>query len=261
MNLDIYKDFEHIQFPSGERHLRLIGEPACSSYVLTYKSRCPDIMVLAMAVDCLRSQQWPAISLRMPFFPYARQDRRAVPGDALSVRVFAEFINRMDFESVELCDPHSDVTTALVERAIVRNQCDIAWQAIKKHCSQETKIVAPDLGSTKKAELLSKITGHGLVQAHKVRDPATGTLSKFTVLSGTASGADCLIVDDICDGGGTFLGLGAVLRERGAKRLGLYVTHGLFTKGVDILFDVFDYIITTDSVGGEFDSRIHVIGV
>ena len=77
---------------------------------------------------------------------------------------------------------------------------------------------------------------------------ATGNITKTTVLHDDFGGKDCVIVDDICDGGRTFIELAKVLKERGAGKIGLFVTHGIFSQGVGVLFDNgIDFIYTTDS--------------
>ena len=106
-------------------------------------------------------------------------------------------------------------------------------------------VVIPDAGATKKA--YTWLDGRRVVQASKRRDPATGKLSGFSVPDvdsegNSIAGRPCIIVDDICDGGGTFLGLAAELQAAGAGPLTLAVTHGLFTKGTEVLTESFSTI-------------------
>jgi ribose-phosphate pyrophosphokinase len=110
-------------------------------------------------------------------------------------------------------------------------------------------VVSPDAGSEKRAGRVAKRFGLPVIYGYKVRDVTTGALSGFGVQEIPADLKDkpLLVVDDICDGGGTFLGLGEKLKEQGA-RADLYVTHGLFTKGTGVLSKVYDNIYTTDTV-------------
>ena len=71
-----------------------------------------------------------------------------------------------------------------------------------------------------------------IIRADKIRDTMTGALSGFEVYADDLTGKDVVILDDLCDGGGTFIGLAKKLREKGAAKITLYVTHGMFTKGV-----------------------------
>jgi ribose-phosphate pyrophosphokinase len=82
----------------------------------------------------------------------------------------------------------------------------------------------------------------------KKRDVASGKLTGFSLMAGDVRGRDLLIVDDLCDAGGTFIGSAQVLREAGAHSVSLYVTHGIFSKGVEHLFaNGIDAIYTTTS--------------
>jgi ribose-phosphate pyrophosphokinase len=88
-----------------------------------------------------------------------------------------------------------------------------------------------------------------VVYCNKKRDPETGKLDGFSIYdydpNPNSNGTELLIVDDICDGGGTFVGLAKKLREAGAKKVHLFVTHGIFSKGVPL--EGIDTIYTTDS--------------
>ena len=90
--------------------------------------------------------------------------------------------------------------------------------------------------------------GHiaGYLTASKSRDLATQEISDTTI-NGDVKGKNLLVVDDICDGGRTFIELGKVLREKQCGELSLFVTHGIFSYGIDQLLDVYDRIYTTDS--------------
>jgi ribose-phosphate pyrophosphokinase len=93
--------------------------------------------------------------------------------------------------------------------------------------------------------------GLEVIQGMKKRDLKTGELTGFDFY-GEVRGKDLLIVDDICDGGGTFIGLAGKLRYEGAKSISLYVSHGIFSRGIEILFDCgIEMVYTTDSCNHE----------
>jgi len=109
-------------------------------------------------------------------------------------------------------------------------------------------IVAPDAGSEKRAAGVAKLLNIPIVNGYKTRDISTGAITGFGHnYDSSLYGKDLLIVDDICDGGGTFIGLGNSLKEAGAE-VSLYVTHGLFSKGFVALNKIFKKIYTTDSI-------------
>jgi len=110
-------------------------------------------------------------------------------------------------------------------------------------------VVIPDAGAAKKA--YSWLDGRTVVQALKRRDVRTGALSGFEVLADDLGGRPCIIIDDICDGGGTFLGLAAELQKANAGPLTLAVTHGLFTKGTDRLLEAFATVACLSPTGSD----------
>lgn len=247
---------QHIIFPTGEKHIRITGLDSVDQVVIFYNDT--DIMKLAMAVDICRRAGVRVIKLVMPFVPYARQDRIAAEGDPLSIKIFADYINQMGFHTVFITDPHSDVTSALLERCVVQPQHKIAAQAVlmleeSPFVHEPIALVAPDFGAAKKIKALQaylvETTGveYPVIQCDKARSVHTGKLVGFKVVHGNPSGHHCLMVDDICDGGGTFLGLADALKENGAVEQSLFVTHGIFSKGTQILREKFSNVMCSDS--------------
>jgi ribose-phosphate pyrophosphokinase len=118
----------------------------------------------------------------------------------------------------------------------------------------EALLISPDGGALKKIYKVSEFLGGiEVVECSKSRDVKTGKLSGFKVYADDLEGKDCLIVDDICDGGGTFIGLADELKKKNAGKLYLAVSHGIFNKGFESL-TVFDKIFTTNSFK-DFDNE------
>lgn len=247
---------QHITFPTGEKHIRIKELQADDEVVLIYADPSGDIMKLGMAVDICRRADVSHITVVMPFVPYARQDEVYVDGDPLSIQVFTNFLNSLNVDKVVVADPHSKVTPVLIDRVHIVHQHEVAMSAvldIDQHLLLPIALVAPDLGEAKKIkDLQASIQSiHNLtfpiIQCDKTRNSATGRITGFKILDGDPTGHHCLMVDDICDAGGTFIGLFEVIRDAGAESQSLYVTHGIFSKGVDILLKHFDRIYTSDS--------------
>jgi ribose-phosphate pyrophosphokinase len=185
-----------------------------------------EIMPLALITEALRAAI-PEVPLYlcMPYLPYARQDRRMVDGQSLSVKVFAGFINSLNFKEVNIANCHSDVGIALIDR--VKNFCIVQPKVIPVVHA----LVAPDFGATKKTHEAAKMWGiDTVIQAGKMRNAKTGELSE-PVIFGNVYGKDVLVLDDICDGGRTFLQLAQSLKEAGVGKIYLHVTHGIFSYG------------------------------
>lgn len=211
-----------------------------------------DLMELALAKDAL--DEWlcfPEIRLHLFYVPYARQDRVCVRGEPFSVRVFARLINGLGFAHVIIADPHSDVTPALLDRCTTVSQLDIIgkFEAFSNRILQGVTFVAPDAGSNKKTSALAAYFGHpDFIRADKLRDLATGRIKETVVYCDDLKGRDVVIADDLIDYGNTFLGLAKVLKAKGAGKVVLYVTHGIFSGGTKHLFEGgIDEIYTTNS--------------
>ena len=245
-----------IRFPSGEECIR-IKPTVKKRVILTAKDKNGwSLILLGQAVQILRSYGVEEIILYMPYFPHARQDRVAAEGDPNAVKAYAAMINALGFDRVIVADPHSDVLRAVVDNLRVIEQRDIVaryWYACD-HSVSQFALVSPDNGARKKCAALALEFGIPIVECDKTRDPETGALNGFRTISGEQHIARPLwLIDDICDGGGTFLGLAQKLREMGARNITLFVTHGLFTKGLEDLHSQFNRIVTTDSLGRQED--------
>lgn len=242
-------------FPGGELQVRvpgLDGERRDDLTVFARIQSSDDLMRLVLATDILDRHFYGERRLVIPYFPYARQDRVMQPGEAFSLKAVARIINSLGYDQVVICDPHSDVTPALVDNVRVISQVEL----IRKHTPLQCLlrdlcpyIISPDAGAAKKAFAVAKDQGLECFTATKVRDVRTGEIAETRVDDPLEHimRMPCLIVDDICDGGRTFVELAKVLRDRGAKEVYLYVTHGIFSKGLGVFEGLIDGIFTTDS--------------
>ncbi|MCP4528465.1 MAG: ribose-phosphate diphosphokinase [Aestuariibacter sp.] len=251
---------ETITFNGGEENIRIVDdalneldtETQFSARIETRLTNSSAVMKLLLAVNALRNIFGGTLNLELKalYFPYARQDRVCNEGEALSVRVMADLINSMNFTKVVIADAHSDVTTALLNNVVnlsqvnVINRCTTLTAKLK---SNDYTLVAPDAGAAKKTHTLAKYMGcTSVVQGEKLRDMATGDIIR-TEINGDVAGKDLIIVDDLCDGGRTYLELAKVAKNRGAQSISLYVTHGIFSQGMSVFAGLIDTIYTTDS--------------
>lgn len=242
--------FECSVFPGGEPHIRILDELGPDTEVLiTHRiNSFNDLGLLLIAVDALRRMRVERIRVFIPYFPAARQDRVMTPGESLTSKVYAQLINNLGLEDVTIFDPHSDVVPALLDRCTVLPNHGFVSSVVKR-LSLLPVLVSPDGGALKKIHGLTKyLGGLPVLECGKSRDVRTGALSGFTVPEGDLNRKPCLVVDDICDGGGTFLGLADALRSRNSGPLFLAVSHGIFSKGTEDLLKSFDRLFTTDSI-------------
>lgn len=205
-------------------------------------------VALSHTMEALR-HQWPngKFVLDLPYVPYARQDRRCNAGEALGIKVFSDYINQLGFVSVIITDPHSIATEVCIDRAQVIDQVEVFQY---QHDFGSWYIVAPDMGAKKKAEAFAKATGaKGVITCYKERDMYTGEIITQGVIGGEniPKGARLFVLDDICDGGRTFVGVAELLQQFAPSDLELAVTHGIFSYGADVVTKVFDHVYTTNS--------------
>ncbi len=200
-----------------------------------------------MFAQALRSMKVPVVNLYMPFAFGARQDRRNFTGDILfGAKYYADIINSIGFDTVTIVDPHSNVTPALINNRRIITAGDVLRAGMSpKFGSYYAGVIAPDGGATARAyDVAEKIRAPKVIQAWKHRDVSNGAITGFGIEPIEAG--EYLVVDDICDGGGTFNGLASILPE--GVECDLYVTHGIFSQGLRELKKNFKRIITTDSI-------------
>lgn len=226
--------FKHLTFPGGEEHVtvdesQILGEEVT---IVANIWSSQDVMTLLMLTDALRRCFVEKIDLVLKYVPYARQDRVANDGESLSIKVMCDLINSQKYYAVEVWDPHSEVTTALLERVTVRPQHELFRETVHAipPVSDQMVLVSPDAGAMKKAYLISVYYRQPLVVATKHRDTKTGQITETTIDTKHIGNKDFWIVDDICDGGRTFTELAKVLRPLTDGQIMLYVTHGIFSK-------------------------------
>lgn len=239
-----------IKFPGGEVQVRLDLEGRAFPYGSMFRIRADirssdDLMRLLMATNAIRQHEPGAeIELLMPYIPYARQDRVAVPGEALSIKVFAQIINAQNYDRIGVWDAHSDVSLALLDRVRNVTAAELIASRAVPSLFEGHVIVAPDAGATKRALAVAKMLGTDLVRAEKTRDSRTGEITGSRIMNvGEYGSGHFMIVDDICDGGRTFIELAKTLRNVSARPVSLYVTHGIFSAGFDQLRPWFKQII------------------
>ena len=204
-----------------------------------------DMFYLASAVDARNGEGKGVESLFISYLLGGRSDRRFVTGGSFDLRVICDFINGLGFKYVQVFEPHSDVTMALLRNSYVVNWK--WWEAIP----EGSIVVSPDAGAYKRLAPQAQMYRYKMISAIKHRSEDG---SPEVHLLGDPEGKDCVIVDDLIDGGRTFIALAEQLLKNGASKVSLAAPHSLFSYGVDQLFDAgIDHIYTTNSMR-DFDT-------
>lgn len=192
------------------------------------------------------------ITLDMPYIPNARQDRVKNPEDIFTLKYFAELINSLHFTKVRVLDAHSNVSLALLDRVEAVTPEPYIRRAMEKITQESGRaplMFYPDEGAGKRySNMMEGPYCFGIKQ----RDWSTGKIKGLTIEgeSELVAGSDVLIVDDICSYGGTFYHSARKLKELGAGKIYLFISHCEVSilEGEVLKGDLLERVYTTDSI-------------
>ena len=192
-------------------------------------------------------------SLYINYLPYGRQDKDISNTSTFALFTFSKIINSLNFESVTILDPHSNKALDLITRsiAIYPEETLLKIYGITK----SDLLCYPDKGAISK---YSKIYDLPYIYGEKNRDQLSGNILKYELI-GEAKDKTILINDDLVDGGATFIILAKSLYDNGANSVSLFVTHGIFSKGLKPLYEAgIDRIFTAK--GEAVDIGDNIVG-
>lgn len=241
----LQREAPFFQFPGGEWHMAADDDWSGTQIAWVSGSDVNDYVKMALWSRVVAEHNGTAHAV-VPYFPAARSDR----GTPTGADVYADLIKCSWLDSLSVFDPHSyhiidgiDWGALPVYYSGLHNIPDLKYFEQKNY----TAIIAPDKGAISRAADFAKRLGLPLVVAGKERNFETGELSGFSCE--WLDDGLYLVLDDICDGGGTFNGLADVIHAQNPNViLDLFVSHGIFSKGLDELKKRFDEIFATNSL-------------
>lgn len=261
-------EVERFVFNGGEPHIKIKSldeDPISFSNHYVFLITCRvnnmnDLITVGLAVDAInRMYEFRGeIHLFIPYLPFARQDRVMVGGEPLSIKVLGNFINSLNVNSTTCLDVHSNVAKGCFDNLVCDDNYDIlnTFFETEKVDINDYVIVSPDTGAKNKIfPILERLKYVGDVAiCDKRRDLATGKITGTTCSIIDFEGKNVLIVDDICDGGMTFIKIAELLKQNNVGTITLFITHGIFSKGFDVLYDAgIDVIVTSNSISSYND--------
>lgn len=271
------------QFSGGERHVQFEADALTQLqgqvYIQAKINNSQDLMDYLLLENVLMNQGL-IIDLEIPYFPYARQDRICATGQAFSLAVMSKLlnINTEQFpkqrQSIKVWDVHSVVSEKLLGENTLFNkvinvqpsEIILKSQALTDILTaQDTVLICPDAGAKQRTQgIADVINAHRasnieIVYCEKNRDPVTGKIQNSHVNATDLSDKTAVITDDICDGGATFIGIAEELKKLNCQHVVLYVTHGIFSKGLAVFDGKVDRIFTTDSFPQIANEKLSVI--
>tara|TARA_B100000035_G_scaffold301823_1_gene298801 strand:- start:1055 stop:1987 length:933 start_codon:yes stop_codon:yes gene_type:complete len=220
------------KFSDGEIYIEINENIRGNSIFIIQSVSSPandNLMELLLCIDALKRSSAKNITAVIPYFGYARQDRKVVPRTSISAKLVSNLITKAGADRIVTIDLHSGQIQGFFDIPVDNLfATPIFARHIKKKLKTKNLIcVAPDVGGTARARALGKMLNVELAIVDK-RRPAPGKSEVMNVI-GNVKGKTCILVDDIIDSGGTIVNAAAALKKRGAKDVHVYVTHGVLS--------------------------------
>ena len=220
------------KFSDGEIYVEINENIRGNSIFIIQSVSSPandNLMELLLCIDALKRSSAKNITAVIPYFGYARQDRKIAPRTSISAKLVSNLITKAGADRIVTVDLHAGQIQGFFDLPVDNL---FATPIFSKHIKKKIKnknliCVAPDVGGTERARALAKILNVGLAIVDK-RRPKPGQSQVMNVV-GDVKGKSCIIVDDIIDSGGTIVNASIELKKRGAKDVHVYVTHGVLT--------------------------------
>jgi len=235
---------ETFKFPDGQPHVNIPeGLVAAPDYTIRCSIRNSDELLNIMQLNEILRRKASYVNLEIAYLMGARMDRPIDENQPFTLKVITDILNSANFNKITLFNVHSEVSEKLLraKNILPKNQINEVLALYPG-----IKLVSPDKGAFQWLNRIMSV----IVKCSKVREMATGKLSGFKIEKPElVNGEDVLIADDLCDGGGTFVGLAKELKKAGAQKIILYVSHGIFSKGLPL--EGIDHIYTTNSYSDE----------
>lgn len=210
-------------------------------YMITWNYESDEELITLYYVVCHLRKTWAAapVCLFMPYIPNARMDRVKNPEEVFTLKYFVSILNSLRFDSVYVLDPHSDVSTALIDNIHVINPDDYIAKAIQtikdnNHIEgdEELAIYFPDAGAYKRYKDMECLTPYNKIYGQKVRDWKTGKITGLTIVDKDGNKIEqsfedmcILMIDDIISYGGTMYYSALEINKHNPAKIYAYATH------------------------------------
>ena len=220
------------KFSDGELYIEINENIRGNSIFIIQSISSPandNLMELLLCVDALKRSSAKNITAVIPYFGYARQDRKVVPRTSISAKLVSNLITKAGADRVVTLDLHSGQIQGFFDIPVDNLYATpIFARHIKKKIKTNNLIcVAPDVGGTARARALGKMLNIDLAIIDK-RRPKPGKSEVMNVI-GKVNKKTCIIVDDIIDSGGTIVNAAKALKNNGAKDVHVYCSHGVLS--------------------------------
>ena len=244
------------KFSDGEIYIEINENIRGNAIFIVQSSSAPandNLMELLLCIDALKRSSAKNITAVIPYFGYARQDRKVVPRTSISAKLVSNLITKAGADRIVTVDLHAGQIQGFFDIPVDNLfATPIFARHIKKNLKTKNLVcVAPDVGGTERARALGKMLDVELAIVDK-RRPAPGKSQVMNIV-GNVKGKTCIIVDDIIDSGGTIVNAAKALVDRGAREVHVYVTHGVLSGSAieKIKNSKIKKLILTDTIDNE----------
>lgn len=238
-------------FPDGEKHVTVDALDRKEPVSIVCRITCADDLFCLMQLgDILKRQEMEINTLFIGYLMSMRCDRLFDLNRPFSLKIVADAINAIGARNVQIVEPHSYRTMSLINKSVgALATMEHFMNGILKSNELKFDVVAvlPDEGAQARYHIPHTIPS---ICCEKRRDPETGKLLSFEVCTketDICKDKDLVLMDDLCDGGGTFLGLAPKLRELAPKSISLLVTHAIQLDGIKKVAQAYDHVFITNS--------------
>lgn len=257
---------EYLDLPHGKMEIRRfsdgevfteISESVRGSHAFIIQSTCPpaneNIMELLIITDALKRASAGAITAVIPYYGYARQDRKVQPRAPITAKLIADLITKAGIRRVITVDLHAGQIQGFFDVPVDHLYATpVAVDYLKKNYnSDELVIVSPDAGGMERARVYANRLGAGLAMADKRR--TAPNVAEISYVIGNVKNKHAVIIDDIVDTAGTATLAAKILMKEGAKSVSMFCTHGVLSgKAIErINQSDFDEVLITDTIPQE----------
>ena len=264
-------EVEAKEFASGELYIK-IGESVRGADCFVMQSHSGDInktiMEQLLLVDALKRASAKRITAVLPFYPYSRQDKKALPREPISARLIGDLFVASGVDRLVSIDLHTQQIQGFIDEPFDHLTAVPLFVDYFKHkLDGPISVISPDAGGVKRATTFAKHLEAYVGFVHKKRDPKIhNEVQSFTVI-GEVEDRNIIIVDDIIDTGGTIAAASRIIEQKGVRSINVAATHGIFSDGsVEKLKDTpIDRIVTTDTLvqngNAEAIGKVEVLSV
>ena len=226
-------EVEKEQFASGEIYIRLADSArGADCFVLQSHSGGINftIMEQLLIVDALKRASAKRITAVLPFYPYSRQDKKALPREPISARLIGDLFLAAGANRLVSIDLHTQQIQGFIHAPFDHlTAMPLFVDYFKNKYDESVSVISPDAGGVKRATTFAKHLEAYVGFVHKKRDPSKHNEVKAFTVIGEVEDRHAILIDDIIDTGGTIAAASRILKERGAKTVSVVATHGIFS--------------------------------